>query len=359
MHKRDTRLDILRVFACLSVVLIHTYEPLYNNDHLNYPMLFLYAIVGGANTLFFFITGCFWYKDYLESKKFIDVVKKFFISIFLPTFIFSVLFAILDPIIFGYEGRILKLFNPLDFKMIIVGLLTHNFNAISGASLPYWYTFEFLGLLLFYPIIAYLVHKKQNKILIFIVVVSFIQTFIKDICVFPMFTNILSKLTFPFVPNSLAFTILGHLFYNHKDLIFEKTNKYLCLLLVPISIILQVILEIFILRIDRSVVRFFYWDGFLAYIFVIGMFYLVYSFKDNILEKINPIIRYISKRTFYIYLLHFAVYTFLLSSTSVITSIKSINIPIIISLLNGLIVFVISLILSNIPLFIKNTIHPN
>ena len=34
---------------------------------------------------------------------------KFFISIFLPTFIFSVLFAILDPIIFGYEGRILKL----------------------------------------------------------------------------------------------------------------------------------------------------------------------------------------------------------------------------------------------------------
>lgn len=352
-NKRDYRLDIMRIFACFSVVLIHAYEPLYINNKLSYQMLFLYSLVGFANSIFFSLTGAFWYKDYPEKKNYLDVIKKFMLSIFLPTLLCSIFFALIDPILFGYEGSILKLFNIPDIKMIIKGLLTHNFNAISGASLPYWYIFTFMGLLLFYPIIGYLVYHKQDKILLFIVIISFIQTFINDISVFPTF-EILNKLTFPFVPIALSFTILGHLLYKYKD--YLKTKKYLVLLL-PLSIILSIILELLILRIDQSILRFFYWDSFIAFLFVIGLFSFIQLLNDDSINKGRGLISFLASRSFYIYLWHYAIYMFL-TSIGLISFIKSLFSfsPLIASLICAIIIYFIGLIISSLIIYLKRLI---
>ena len=352
LNNRDIRIELLRIFACFSVVLIHCYEPYLINNHISKQMLILYAIVGCANTIFFFITGCFWYNSCLDIYDFLKVLKRFLLNVFLPTLLFSILFAILDPFVYGYQGSVLNYFNGLDFKMIAYGIIHRNFNAISGASLPYWYIFEFARLLLFYPLIAFLINKKQNKLIILLIIIGFVRSLINDLSVLPQL-NYLENFLFPYFPNSLIFTLLGYIFYNNKEKILNKINNYLGFILVVLSLFLQLVLEMIALRIDININRFFYWDSFISYIMVIGLFLFVYSLKESFINRFNTIINFIAKRSFYIFLLHFGVYTKLLTSGFIDVLKNTISNPLLLSIIKSFIVFIISLIISSLIISIK------
>lgn len=166
-QKRYFGLDLVRVFACLMIIMVHSFSNGYNAAPMNGIVMFLFLMIRNVAfvgvLLFIILTGYFKCKKNI-CKEYYKSIKKL-IKIYLIISIFTIFF------------RKYFMHDTMDMYGYILGIF--NFTTI-----PYgWYFEMYIGLFVLIPFLNILYNniesKKQKQLLIIslIIICSIPQTF--------------------------------------------------------------------------------------------------------------------------------------------------------------------------------------
>lgn len=211
MNNRILYFDVLRILACLAVVLLHVSGYIYGTDITNLSHWFANMYDGMSRwgvPIFVMISGAI----FLDPKKQItikDVFCKYIFHIMLLFFIWSIFYALLLEIKNG--------FNLFVFAKRIIGGHFH-----------LWFLYMLSGLYLIVPILRPITKTQDKKLLFYLLVLWFIfSSLIPLMCqIFPCIeenVNLLinTKLFFYFPFSYLGYFVLGYFLHN-----FIEIKKY-------------------------------------------------------------------------------------------------------------------------------------
>ena len=287
-NKRLVYLDILNIFACISVIFMHcNWEAHYfSNNNSWYISMFVETICYFAVPAFLMITGA----NLLEYRKKYDdktYFKKRFSKVVIPYFIWSIIFYII------YN----KGFN---LGVFIDKFLNCNIESV------YWLFPLIIWIYLLIPILATLIENNKEKYLYYFGLLIFISTS----CISYIFT-LLNKSTpniFLFFNgniNYLLYIILGY--YLSKKEISKK--KRIILYILAILCLLFRYFHTTYFSLQTNTLNENSW-GYLSVLSVIttsSIFIFLKNKKYNISEKNMKIITKISGCSFGVYLIHILV----------------------------------------------------
>ena len=291
MKKRVEHIDLIRVFACLSVIAIHinaiTRDNFITNNKTYYALFTLLDSFTRAGVpLFLMLTGYFVLKKEEDYKTFI---KKKMPKLIIPFILFSFvyyLYLVYDTnISFNILNFIKRLFNNEIYYHL-------------------WYMYTIILIYLFIPYEKVLVDNLKQKDLLRLIITTFIigNLFLT--------INLLTKrYNHPFLsacllPNLIIYNnyvLLGH--YLSK---YDFKNKKLIYILGLISVLFMPIVDLFFIdgnvRNDVMLTA----TSILPVFYTLGIYYLI---KDNydklkINKKVKKLIENYSRLSLYIYLSH-------------------------------------------------------
>ena len=149
---RDAGIDLIRVVACLVVIVTHV-DVMGTGDS---TKLFLRLLFADGVTLFFILSGFFFFR-----KGFIITLKRALSSIVLPGILVMLMSYQFSPFIRG-EKTLIYCFSHLNFD--IYGFMTDLFswggNIRESMAAHLWYIFTYLQLVLAYPLLKPLYTKS-------------------------------------------------------------------------------------------------------------------------------------------------------------------------------------------------------
>lgn len=309
MRERDLNVDLLRVFACLCVIVIHVSGPLLQKTEINtfyfLSNLILDSFSRVAVPLFVMISG-----RYLLKADFTFNVNKYnksIIRILRPLLFWSIFYIIL------YIGYKIYRKESIDYHMILD-------NFIQGK--PYfhlWYLFMIIGIYIIAPFINHMINiltKVQLKIAVWgLISFSFLHQLYNIIYNVEDFWGI-------WFIDYIGYFILGYLY---KDKFYKNYNLFL--LGYIISSLLIFLSSYFTYSLYKQL-PFFNYNS----IFVISSSFCIYSYFVNLKIQKSFLIKY-SETTFGIYLIH---------PLFILFTLKYLEKSIIIELLGILFIFLIS-----------------
>ena len=322
--KRIYYLDILRVIACLAVIMIHSScdYVMYKTTNFNFwvgDIFDGFARIGVP--LFVMISGTLLLDEKYDysKEKLIKHIKKMIMFFVFWSFIYCLLFNII--------GQVFILHKNLSISKII--------NAFVQGYYHLWYIYLIIGLYLILPLLRLWVNNKNKKYVEYFIVLSMIFNFLipQLIIIGNCYGNafigindiICSKLCLQYVGGFTTYFILGWYINN-----YEIKHKKLIYLLgtagVLISIIGTYILE----------------TGFYGNLSLNVLLYTsaIFIFVKNIKVKENKLVLFISKYSLGIYAIH-AIFIYILNKALLRINFTNalINIPV---------VFILTFILSTI-----------
>ena len=288
--KRYYDLDILKIGACLLVILNHII--FFLNDYLftNTSALFYsfsYSIYKVAVPIFIMISGALLLK---KERNYKYILKKI-IRIVIPLIIISYYIAVKENIIN---------YNEI-FKFLLLILK-------DPIKIPYWYLYMLISLYLVTPFLYKMIKNFKDKdYKIFFIIILLIPTILKTLSILTNF-NINNYLTINFLSINIGYFIMGYYLYNLK---LNKNIMYKFFSLYIISTILMFLSSYVPYLLNNNInLMFDGVDNILVLLSSLSLFYLVryiYS-KIKINDKTKIIISNISDTTFGIYLIHFIIY---------------------------------------------------
>lgn len=317
--ERNNKLDILRVIACIFVIIIHAsgdYVNQYigtNNSYFIVANIFD-SFARSAVPIFVMMSGYL----LLNNNNNIDLIffyKKSFKKIGIPAITWSFIYFIFYEILLIAKGiNYSNLLNPL-------------YNWVKGVPAPHmWYMYMLLGIYLVTPFLVRLKIKNENKLYIY----------------------------------GMVFLLLGMLLYKHEFIWIIQFIQYLG----------YFILGYCIGNTQKNRNSLLYFGGWFisSLIICIGTYYLgntsLYSnlsipvvlasiciFKGILTLDVNISISSISKHTFNIYLIHYLIMTII---SKIIGTLNLDKYPFIFITLATVIVFIISFIASKCIFYLKN-----
>ncbi len=301
---RDISIEVIRIIACFFVVIMHVETAMFRDGVLIRQALVLACIVGDAVAVFFAITGCFWFRS---QKGYKYVILSFLKNIVFPTICMIILLQIFSPY---YSSTIIPLrlsdLSLPDIKGIIKGVLSRDHREFGEVFGAYWYLFEYACMLLWYPMIRYICKHNKMQILVFIVVVTFINCICKEAqWLIPLSFTIPS---IAFFPVALVEMIEGHIIYSKREVFRKKNVRYICFMTIIAAMVLRYFLQKALFGIDPNNNKFLFWDESIAFIVIAGVFGFMMSFDfTKMPNKLLVPVLSIGKLTFYIFLIHAAV----------------------------------------------------
>lgn len=229
--EKINEINILRAFAALAVITIHTTAYFTKISELNFlklSMAYLDFLSGFAVPTFFFISAMVLYKNYnnLNEKK-ILFYKKRFLKIIPVYVLFSFFYMILIEIMSYLKKREYN----FDFIKIIFNLFT------GGAYYHLWFFCSLFQFYLLYPFFLKLYQKFKIKFLIFSLIVQFLFSF-KGI-IFEIY-----KINFNLIPifiDEFFYFVLGFYFLENKEKILNKINLKIIFILMILLNLLRMI----------------------------------------------------------------------------------------------------------------------
>ncbi len=312
--KRDSSIDLIRIVACLSVILTHLCLQVLNRcyNRIDWSRLLEKSFLTDGVPLFFMITGFF----LVNGRSYKKIWKSTFFKILVPSFIFVIFVQIFHPFILNQMSltECIKSIN-FNFMPILQAILKADVKYLNGLCDHLWYIFSYIKIVIWIPLL-WLVCKEENTSKLarrIMLLLTFANTLIVDIQKFwiiPGFGEI-SILTI--IPKEIMYVILGYEIFVKKDKI--KNNKKICIIsLVGFFIInyLRYRLEMQYMVInyltdivDRA--NFMEWRYTCLNVFSgIFLFMFLYSFEIKN-EKISKILTWVSDKTFGIYLIHYLI----------------------------------------------------
>ena len=290
-------LEILRVIACLLVVLIHTAAKYEGVDFINTSDFwigsFFCEITRIAVPLFVMISGSLLLdKNYNYSKsKLIKHIKRFVIFFLFWSIIYSTVHKLLIQVFMHHEA--------FSIKDYIFAILEGHYHL--------WFIYMIIGVYLLLPLLRLWVKEKNIKYIRYFILLSLIFNCILPHLInigkiynenFNSFQNIVDDINLKYVCGFTTYFILGW-YFNNYDVKHKKTLYFLG------------ILSIFILIIERGIITtttnnyYNEYKNLMPTILIYSSAVFVYikeKFKDT--NKENKIIKKISENSLGIYAIH-------------------------------------------------------
>ena len=283
-RKMQSDVQLLRIVACLIVIICHIRVYPVNDGMIDKGNLLLFSFFNDGVSIFFCIMGFFLFK-----KSFGNNLKRMLKDILVPT-----LFIIIISNLYYCFMENLKI--TFDFYEFIRKTLSFDF---SGTDLTYhlWWISSYIKIILLFPILKAITENRNT--IIYVVFYSMFGLFIKDIQhLIPLSKGEIS--IFFFFDVSVIYVLLGFVLYQYKDKIIRiKYIKLYSIVTAVISKILCYYAQLFLLTKDITNDYFYYWSTILSAVFTCAIIVLFLS-----LDIKNTIVNYIGSLTFYIYLIH-------------------------------------------------------
>lgn len=301
IEKRKVSFDLLKVLACISVIIIHMCAYVLNNqgvDTINYKLANSYAAVAHwAVGVFVMITGMF-----LLNKKEEIPLKRLLTHYALRMGLIYLITALLYKISYFYINGGHDLTISTLFGMFI--------RSLTGSShLHLWYLYMLVPLYLLYPLLYKLVKNSTRKELKYTLVVIFILSSL----LFSI-NELLGLLRVDFrvslelkLSIYIFYFLAGYYLYKYK---LSKIKSIILLSLIPVSSILTIFLSITrAMQIKGFSLNFINYESANIVLLTLGVFYLFVLIDKRIKfnETSSDIICTLSKETLGIYLIHMLV----------------------------------------------------
>jgi len=281
IDKRDERLEYLRVFSCIFVVLGHIanwYMREYPDIAMNSYMcgLLLNGICRISVPIFFMISGALLLEQNIDYKK----NTKRAVSMLIKTVMWGILFLLWDYMYLG---------DGYSFKMLFaVPVRVH-----------FWYMYVMIGIYITVPLWQKLVGGDSKTLLKYFAIVFIAITAINSLLHSTKFTV---SYDVPLIGSSCyaGYFIMGYAIRHYIDEI--KIKKWICTLVLAISVTATIVLTYYFSVRERTHIEIF--SDFRS-IFValasMTVFYLVMKYGKF---KSSLWVRIMSKHSFNIYMIH-------------------------------------------------------
>lgn len=312
--KRDISIDLIRIVACISVILTHLCLQVLNRcyNRIDWSRLLEKSFLTDGVPLFFMITGFF----LVNGRSYKKIWKSTFLKILLPTFIFVIFVQMFQPFILN-QASFIDCIRNVNFSLvpIIQAILKADVKYLGSLCDHLWYIFSYIKIVIWIPILWLVCKETDNsklarRIMLGLSFASAILTDIQKFWIIPVVGEI-NILTI--IPREIMYVLLGYELFVHKDKI--KNNKKICIISLIGFIIVNLIrykTEMFymVLNYLTDIVgkpNFMEWRYTSLNIFSgIFLFLFLYSFEIKN-EKISKILVWISDKTFGIYLIHYLI----------------------------------------------------
>lgn len=300
-NNRVFYLDLIRITACLFVVLIHVTDGFLSDASRTtdfYSSTIINSISHAGVPLFVMISGALMLdSNYNYSKtKIVNHIKKMglFFLMWVAAYVF--VFQILIP---------LATHTAIDAKNILVSV-------ISGHG-HFWFVFMIIGLYLLVPVLRLWVKKENMASVRYFIILGFVFTMLLPQIIdtlsefFPVMTSfkIISFMNLKYVSGYSLYFILG--WYLNQ---IHYKNKKIAYIIGIAGAIISVVGTVIFTSYNKSATL--YYDNFYINIFMIAIAVFV-AFKDVDTSKawLRKSVYQFSKYTLGIYAVHFAVIVFL------------------------------------------------
>ncbi|SFG40210.1 acyltransferase family protein [Oribacterium sp. WCC10] len=221
--KQDLSVELLRIIACLMVIMIHVRPFPFSGDNLRDAVILIYVLNGPAVASFLLISGFFISK----KQSLIHVWLRFLKGIILPAAVFVFVLGMIRTWIDHPEISILtsiSLANPLKaLTDMAQGFLAFDTVRFGIYADHLWYIFSHAEIMLWMTVILPLVrHDEQNmlKLLLAFAAIHFTLQNLSALVILPF-----SLYTFPAIGKPSMYAIAGYLFYSWVKRIREPDNR--------------------------------------------------------------------------------------------------------------------------------------
>lgn len=312
--KRDISIDLIRIVACISVILTHLCLQVLNRcyNRIDWSRLLEKSFLTDGVPLFFMITGFF----LVNGRSYKKIWKSTFFKILLPTFIFVIFVQMFQPFILN-QASFIDCIRNVNFSLvpIIQAILKADVKYLGSLCDHLWYIFSYIKIVIWIPILWLVCKEIDNSKLArrIMLGLSFASAILTDIQKFGIIPVVGEINILTIIPREIMYVLLGYELFVHKDKI--KNNKKICIISLIGFIILNLIrykTEMFymVLNYLTDIVgrpNFMEWRYTSLNIFSgIFLFLFLYSFEIKN-EKISKILVWISDKTFGIYLIHYLI----------------------------------------------------
>lgn len=311
--KRDSSIELIRIVACMIVVLVHLSLNVFDQYHsqVDWSRLFEKCFLSDGVPLFYLIMGFFLTNGRSYKKIWKSTLKK----VVIPVLIFVLFAQVFFMFILNkqsIEWCLQNAFINLNLEGIVRTILTGDVTHINSLCAHLWYIVSYLKITLWIPVLWLLCKEDDNSKLARRMIIGFgiLATIIRDIQRFWVLP--LGKINeFFMVDLDILYVLLGYELFVHKDKI--KKNKKACILSGLVFVAINVIR--YKIEMNYMVLNNFFEitgrDTFvdwrytaLNFISALSLFMFFYSFEIKG-ERLSKIINWIADKTFGIYLIHY------------------------------------------------------
>lgn len=278
MKNRNYNLDIIRIIACIGVVLLHTIG--FKGSSVNSCIYYIGTI---SIPLFFMVSGyCILQKEHITAKYVVEKVSNVLILIFIWSILFSIKQFILEKRIFG-----------------IIHIFIGSIKQKNDLALM-WFLWAIMIMYILSPFLLKLIKSRYNKLILNILVVFSSIIFL---------LNILLKIKYNFIIQEKVFQTLrlwtwityfyfGGMIGTNNLKIDSKKSTIAILILLIVSIVYEYNIAKYIF-IDKRC------ENFYDSIIIKILSWLVFQniLNISIKEKYNKLITILSKATLGVYIL--------------------------------------------------------
>lgn len=337
--QRDPAVDFLRVIACLMVVGIHVnVMGTGSRSKLMLGMLFSDGV-----TIFFILMGFFFFR-----KGFLQTLRRGLLQVVLPGLAIMLLSYQFAPWIMGQQGlRACFLHAQFDPAAFFTDMMSWGANIRQPLAAHLWYIFNYLQLLLAYPLLRPLYPDRTEKTVgggigasaatslqtaedanaadpyrryrLYLIVFIFANQILMDLAVTGLQSLWPVQLS-PFMLYTSAGMLLmiGYELYAMRQTIRQYAERgHLRAMLVTLLLVLLLLrcaVQSFVFGLNESQDFYMHWNCAFATVMSVLFIALVLSFDFTKEDTVSRLVRLIAKvgpYTFWIYLVHYGIYHFL------------------------------------------------
>ena len=148
--KRDASVQLIRVIACIIVVLVHSRPFSYTSMGYSFGRVLFSCLVADGVSIFLIITGFF----FLKSNSFANVMKKGAVKVALPATLLMVVCVLLSGWLEGKTTIVESLMQvkAADFLNILKAWISGDASVVTNCG-HLWYVFMHMFVLLWFPLL--------------------------------------------------------------------------------------------------------------------------------------------------------------------------------------------------------------
>ena len=313
--KRDYAVELIRIYACITVILMHLSLHIYNiyDLQVDWSRLFEKAFFTEGIPLFFMITGFF----LTNGRSYKKIWKSTICKVLIPVAFYVVLSQIFYKFLVNQETFLECLRNwhlYINLPGILEAILKGNTESLQGICDHLWYIYSYVRIVIWIPVLWFVCKNEPipNLARRIMIILQFVKMVVIDIQRFYVLP--IGEITvFSLIDFEIIYVLLGYEMFKNKDLIKgNKKARWISLIGVIIVNVIRYKLEqqLMIMNSYTDIMgraTFVEWrytslnviTGILAFIFF-------YSFEiTNI--KFQKALAWISDKTFGIYLVHYLI----------------------------------------------------